>query len=155
MWGDIIKKERLLITLGVIVITLFGLFMIYSSSRIWADYKYHDEFKYFKNQLIFFVIGLVLMINISKIDYHIYYKNSSKIVLICLICLILVLIPGIGSVRNGSRSWFRIGSFGIQPSEFTKLGLIIFTSKYLTKYKKNVTNFTLIRISLWSYYAST
>ena len=136
MWGDIIKKERLLITLGVIVITLFGLFMIYSSSRIWADYKYHDEFKYFKNQLIFFIIGLVLMINISKIDYHIYYKNSSKIVLICLICLVLVLIPGIGSVRNGSRSWFRIGSFGIQPSEFTKLALIIFTSKYLTKYKK-------------------
>jgi cell division protein FtsW len=39
-------------------------------------------------------------------------------------------------VRNGSRSWFKIASFGIQPSEFTKLALIIFTSKYLTKYKK-------------------
>ena len=136
MWGDTIKKERLFIIVGVILISLLGLFMIYSSSRIWAQYKYNDEFKYLKNQLIFFVIGLILMINISKIDYHIYFKNSSKIILICLICLILVLIPGIGSVRNGSRSWFRIGSFGIQPSEFTKLGLIIFTSKYLTKYKK-------------------
>ena len=45
--------------------------------------------------------------------------------------LALVLIPGIGTVRNGSRSWFGIGGLGVQPSEFTKLGLIIFTSKYL------------------------
>ena len=110
--------------------------MIYSSSHIWAEYKYNDAYKYLKNQLIFFVIGLFLMFYISKIDYHLYYKNSNKIIIICLILLILVLIPGIGSIRNGSRSWFRIGSFGIQPSEFTKLGLIIFTSKYLTKYKK-------------------
>lgn len=51
----------------------------------------------------------------------------------------MVLIPGIGSVRNGSRSWFGIGSFGIQPSEFAKLGLIIFTSKYLSNNKiKNI-----------------
>ena len=46
--------------------------------------------------------------------------------------LILVLIPGIGTVRNGSRSWFGIGSFGIQPSEIAKIGLIIFVSKYLS-----------------------
>ncbi len=110
--------------------------MIYSSSKIWAEYKYNDEYKYLKNQLIFFIIGIILMLNISKIDYHIYGSKASKIVLICLICLILVLIPGIGSVRNGSRSWFRVGSFGIQPSEFTKLALIIFTSKYLENHKK-------------------
>ena len=69
---------------------------------------------------------------VSKIDYKKYYKYSNKILFICLILLILVLIPGIGTVRNGSRSWFGIGSFGIQPSEFAKLGLIIFTSKYLS-----------------------
>lgn len=110
--------------------------MIYSSSRIWAEYKYNDAYKYLKNQLIFFIIGLFLMFYISRIDYHLYFKKSNKIIIICLIFLILVLIPGIGSIRNGSRSWFRIGSFGIQPSEFTKLGLLIFTSKYLTKEKK-------------------
>ena len=136
IWGDNIKKERILIIIGVITISLIGLFFIYSSSRIWAEYKYNDSLKYFKNQLIFFIIGLILMINVSKIDYHIYASKASKIVFICLICLILVLIPGIGSIRNGSRSWFRVGSFGIQPSEFTKLALIIFTSKYLENHKK-------------------
>jgi len=46
--------------------------------------------------------------------------------------LVLVLIPGIGVVRNGSRSWFGVGGFGIQPSEAAKVGLIIFVSKYLS-----------------------
>lgn len=76
------------------------------------------------------------MITTSKIDYNIYYENSNKILGICIILLILVLIPGIGSVRNGSRSWFGIGSLGIQPSEAAKLGMIIFTSKYLTNSSK-------------------
>lgn len=78
---------------------------------------------------------------ISKIDYKIYYKKANIILGICFLLLILVLIPFIGSVRNGSRSWFGIGPFGIQPSEAAKLGLIIFTSKYLNnsdKYLKDL-----------------
>lgn len=51
-----------------------------------------------------------------------------------------MLIPGIGSVRNGSRSWFGIGSFGIQPSEAAKLGLIIFTAKYLSNNENAMKN---------------
>ena len=72
------------------------------------------------------------MFILSKIDYHLYYKYANKILLICGILLILVLIPGIGTVRNGSRSWFGIGPLGIQPSEFAKIGLIMYVSKYLT-----------------------
>ena len=78
---------------------------------------------------------------ISKIDYKIYYKKANIILGICFLLLILVLIPFIGSIRNGSRSWFGIGPFGIQPSEAAKLGLIIFTSKYLNnsdKYLKDL-----------------
>ena len=78
---------------------------------------------------------------ISKIDYRFYYKYANKILLICFILLIVVLIPGIGSVRNGSRSWFGIGSFGIQPSEAAKLGLLIFTSKYLSNSDKYVKDY--------------
>ena len=55
--------------------------------------------------------------------------------------LTLVLIPGIGTVRNGSRSWFGIGGFAIQPSEFAKLSLIIFASDYLAKNYKKSDNF--------------
>ncbi len=81
------------------------------------------------------------MLFISKIDYHLYYKYANKILLICFILLILVLIPGLGSIRNGSRSWFGIGPLGIQPSEAAKLGLIIFTSKYLSNSNKFIKSY--------------
>jgi len=115
--------------------------MIYSSSSIWANYKFNDSFHYLKYQGIFFIIGLFLMRLISKIDVVIYYKYSNQILLVSLILLVLVLIPGIGSVRNGSRSWFGIGSLGIQPSEAAKISLIIFTSKYLANNRDYISNF--------------
>ena len=110
--------------------------MIYSASSIWAEYKFHDSFKYVKQQSLFMMIGIILMLAISKVDYSWYYKKTNLILTVCLFLLILVLIPGIGSIRNGSRSWFGIGSFGVQPSEFAKLGLIIFTAKYLSQNNK-------------------
>ena len=78
---------------------------------------------------------------VSKINYSIYYKYANTILIFSLILLILVLIPGIGSVRNGSRSWFGIGSFGIQPSEAAKISLIIFTSKYLSLSDKYINSY--------------
>lgn len=130
------KKFDKILALSVILLSLFGLIMIYSASSIWAEYKFSDSFHYLKYQLLFFIVGLVLMFIVSKIDYRLYYKKANTILICCFILLILVLIPGIGSVRNGSRSWFGIASFGIQPSEAAKLGLIIFTSKYLSKSNK-------------------
>lgn len=135
------KKLDISLFIAIIILALFGLMMIYSASSIWAEYKFNDSFYYFKRQLIFIVIGIFIMYTVSKIDYKVYYEKSNKILLICFILLILVLIPGIGSVRNGSRSWFGIGSLGIQPSEAAKLALIIFTSKYLSKNNKFVKSY--------------
>ena len=112
--------------------------MIYSSSYIWAEYKFNDPYKYLKSQIIFLVIGYIAMYITNKISYHKYKILSNYILGICILLLALVLIPGVGTVRNGSRSWFGIGGFGIQPSEFTKLGLIIFTAKYLTNNERNL-----------------
>lgn len=125
---------------AVIMLVIFGILMIYSSSYIWADYKYSDPLKYVKAQSLFFIIGIALMIIVSKIPYTEYYNKANIILMICFLLLILVLVPGIGTIRNGSRSWFGIGSFGIQPSEFAKLGLTIFTAKYLAKNNKQIKN---------------
>ena len=132
------KNLGLYLFLVTMILIVFGIIMIYSSSSIWAEYKFNDAFKYVKNQALFAFIGTFLMIIISKIDYKFYYNKASQIFLISIILLVLVLIPGIWSVRNGSRSWFGIGSFGVQPSEFAKLSLIILASKYLTKSNKFV-----------------
>ena len=135
------QKTDKILFLTVISLALFGLIMIYSSSSVWAAYKFNDSFHYLKYQTIFFFIGLIVMMYISKLDYKIYYKYSNIILLVSFILLILVLIPGIGSVRNGSRSWFGIGSLGIQPSEAAKLSLLIFTSKYLANSEKYIKNY--------------
>ena len=134
------KKIDKLLLISVVILSLFGLLMIYSSSSIWATYKFNDPYKYLKTQAIFLILGFIIIKIVSNIPYPIYKKYSNIILFSCITLLVLVLIPGIGTIRNGSRSWFGIGSFGIQPSEFSKLGLIIFTSKYLTnnKIKKSV-----------------
>lgn len=125
------KKYDKLLLISVIIIALFGIVMIYSASSIWAEYKFHDAFKFVKAQSAFFIVGIILIFILRKIDPQFYYKHANLILLICFLLLTLVLIPGIGKIRNGSRSWFGIGGFGIQPSEFAKIGLIIYVSKYL------------------------
>lgn len=138
MGSDNLKKIDKSLFISCIVISLFGLLMIYSSSYIWAEYKFNDPFKYVKNQGLFLIIGIIMMHYTSKIEYTKYYKYSNKIFTICFSLIILVLF--IGSERNGSKSWFGIGSFGIQPSEFMKLSMIIFTSKYLYNNRKDISN---------------
>ena len=135
------KQMDKVLLISTIVLSLFGIIMIYSASNIWAEYKFNDSFYYIKHQGFFFIVGLFLILILSKIKYRFYYKNANKIIFICLILLILVLIPGIGSIRNGSSSWFGIGSFGIQPSEFAKIGLIIFISKFLSNNEKLIKSY--------------
>ena len=134
------KKIDIWLLLAVIIISVFGIIMIYSASSIWAAYKFQDSLKFVKSQTIFFLLSLFICLTIIKIPSNFWLKHANKILGICFILLILVLIPGIGSVRNGSRSWFGLGGFGIQPSEFAKLGLIIYVSKYLSTNEKNINN---------------
>ncbi len=138
-----VDKRIFIIT---IVLSLVGIIMIYSSSYIWADFKYGNIYKYAISQGVFFILGIILMIFFSKINYKVYKNYSNLFLGICFLLLILVLIPGIGSIRNGSRSWFGLFGLGFQPSELAKISLIIFTSKYLSrndKYKRNTIKFIL------------
>lgn len=134
------KKIDIVLLISILLISIFGIVMVYSASYVWAEYKFNDPYKFVKHQALFFLVGLILMYFISKIDYHKYFDKANVLLIFALILLILVIIPGIGTVRNGSRSWFGIGPFGLQPSEAAKLVLIIFTSKYLTKNERDIKN---------------
>lgn len=126
------KTKRIVIL--TLIIVVFGLICVYSSSHIWALYKYDDSLYYIKRQAIFACIGIVAMFVTSKIDYHLYKKYYKPIILVCFLLLILVLIPGLGVVRGGSRSWFNFGVFALQPSELFKIGMIIFAAVYIEKH---------------------
>lgn len=129
-------KLSIKIVATVLILSIFGIIMMYSASYIWAEYKFNNPYRFLIHQGVFLIIGFLLMFFLSKINYKIYEKKTNLIIGICFLLLVLVLIPGIGQVRNGSRSWFGIGTLGLQPSEIAKIGLIIFTAKYLSKNNK-------------------
>ena len=126
-----LKRKNLYIICLFLIIGI-GLIMIYSASMIWAQYKTGNKYYYVIRQGLFFIIGSICFIISSKIHYLKWKKYANKIFFLCLILLVLVLIPGIGLVRGGARSWIGIGDFSIQPAEFMKLGFIIFTAKFLS-----------------------
>ncbi|WP_240375177.1 stage V sporulation protein E [Bacillus piscicola] len=120
---------------------IVGLFMVYSASSAWGEHVQGDAFYFVKRQLIFAVMGVAAMLFIAQIDYWFWQRWAFVILIVCFIMLILVLIPGIGMVRGGARSWIGAGAFSIQPSEFMKLGMIIFLSYYVSKHQKHLPHF--------------
>ena len=112
-------------------LTTIGLIFVLSSSFVWANHRFDDPFYFFKRQLLFANIGFIGMILISKIDYRVYKKYATPFLILSFMMLALVLVPGIGMVRGGARSWIGIGAFSLQPSEFMKLSLIIFLAKFM------------------------
>ncbi len=115
-----------------IVLSIVGVVMIYSASEIWAEFKFDNKYYYLIRQSLFLSIGVLVMISLSKVHYSFYYKYSNQIFLASVFLLIIVLIPGVGLVRGGARSWIGIGQFSLQPSEFVKLGLAVFAAKVLS-----------------------
>ena len=115
--------------------------MVYSASAIWAEYKFDDSFFFAKRQMLFAVVGIIAMFFIMNVDYWTWRTWAKVILIVCFVLLILVLIPGVGNVRNGSRSWIGVGAFSVQPSEFMKLAMIAFLAKFLSEKQKQITSF--------------
>lgn len=132
---NMVEKCKVLLC-ELIVLVCVGLFTIYTSSNVWASYSFDDAFFYFKRQCIFACVGFVMFFLCSKVKLSKLKKYNKTLFLLGIVCLILVLIPGIGVSRNGSRSWFQISSFLIQPSEFYKIILIMNVSEYVSNKKK-------------------
>lgn len=135
------RLPDLTLLLIVVFLLLTGLIMVYSSSHVWAEYKYDDSFFFVKRQLLFAGVGVIGMFIIYFIPYQVWKKYVKMILFICFLLLLLVLVPGIGIVRGGAQSWIGVGAFSIQPSEFMKLGLILFLASYLTTNHKHITSF--------------
>ncbi|MCC2684196.1 MAG: spoVE2 [Paenibacillaceae bacterium] len=125
-------------TLSILVI---GVVMVYSASAVLSFREFGDSWYYLKRQLFFALLGLVAMYATMNTDYWVWRKYANLGLLICFALLLIVLIPGIGVIRGGARSWLGLGSFGIQPSEFMKMGMIIFLAKMLSERQSGITSF--------------
>jgi len=145
MWKEKLLQHRfpdLILLFLVCSLLIIGILMVYSSSNIWAEYKYGDNYFFVKRQLLFIAVGFVCMSIISYIPYNLWKQYVNPIIILSFLLLLIVLVPGVGLVRGGAQSWIGVGAFSIQPSEFMKLGIIIFLAAYLSKNQRQITTFT-------------
>lgn len=126
---------------STLLILAIGVIMVYSASAVLAFHDFGDSFYYLKRQFIFAVLGIIAMFITMNIDYRVWKKFAKLGLIIGFALLVLVLIPGIGVVRGGARSWLGIASLGIQPSEFMKLAMILFMAKVLAEPNYRITSF--------------
>lgn len=123
-----LDKQILIIS---IVLIIFGSLMILSASSIRSFMEYGIYYKYFMKQLVIISVGLIASYLIIKIPLKT-YKYYIYFILIALITTLVILLIS-GTLTNNVRGWFYLFGFGIQPSEFAKLILIIFMSIYFER----------------------
>lgn len=125
----------------VLILLGMGITIVLSASSPLALSQTSSSYTYAYKQAIAAVLGIIGMLIISKIDYKIYMKLYKIIWAISIIGLAAVLIPGIGVTVKGATRWIKFPVFRtIQPSEITKLGLIIFFAAYLTMHRNELKN---------------
>ena len=124
-----------------IVLVGFGIVMVYSASHHVAYAELGDSAYFLKRQLVWAVIGFILLYIAMNIPYLFYRKLIPIVLLVLLVMMVLVLIPGIGTEEYGARRWLDLKVMTLQPSEFVKLGLILYLASIFAKKQSYIDNF--------------
>ncbi|WP_165995168.1 putative lipid II flippase FtsW [Bacillus sp. Cs-700] len=126
--------------ISVLLLCGFGLVMVYSASMVWAVMRHETNSAYFFNrQIIWLAASLIMFLLAMMFPYKAYRKFIVPILGLSVISLLLVKV--IGSTTNNAQSWIEIGAFSFQPSEFVKLGLIIYLAAIYSKKQAYISNF--------------
>lgn len=128
------KMDKLLLVLTIFMF-LFGLFMIFDASSMRSFLAYGINTKYFSKQLLILIASFIMALIVMKIPLK-RYNSLIYIIIFGIVAMLCILLIS-GEVTNNSKSWLYIGSFGIQPSEFAKVVIILFTAIfYNINYKR-------------------
>ena len=121
----------------ILVVTLLlvatGLLMMTSASIEIAASLHGDPFYYLKRQGTFAIMGFAAMLLTMLIPVQVWRKNSTWLLVVSYLLLVLVLIPGVGKTVNGSTRWIDLGFVRLQASELVKIFMVIFLAAYLEK----------------------
>jgi len=119
--------------LSAIVLTVAGLIAIYDASVVTAFRDFGDRFYFFKNQLAWIIFGAISLIVFIFFDYHKLIKYALLGFIGSTALLLLVFLPFFGTEILGARRWLSFGNFTFQPSELTKLAIIIYAASIMSK----------------------
>ena len=121
-------------------LAVFGSMMVYSASAMMAmkESSESSQYTYFLKQLMFVVIGIVLMYVVSRFDYRI-LNNKTAVTAILVVTSIALAAVRFFPEINGAKRWIRFSGVSFQPSELAKVALPIFLAWYLAKHEATVT----------------
>lgn len=121
----------------IVLLTCFGLVMLYSTSAYMAEIDWGDDMYYFKKQAIISVACIIIALVISKIDYHILSFFTTFLYITSMALMVLVKTP-LGSSANGAQRWLKIGPIRFQPSEIAKIAVIVCLSYMIVQMGKQI-----------------
>jgi rod shape determining protein RodA len=126
---------------AVFLLNVLGLLLIWSTALGKEDFYFLN----FKKQLIFLIVGLVLLFIFAIFDYK-WFRSYSLIIYFAAIVLLLGVLF-FGKTIRGTRGWFSFGFLNFQPVEFAKLALIVFLSRYFIRGGHEIFRFRHILVS--------
>jgi len=124
-----------------IALLVIGVFMVFDASYGRAGqvkYTGGDSFYFLKRQAVYALAGIVAMFLAMYVRYWKLRRWGLILLLLSIIGLALLFVPGFGVLVHGARRWIRVGSITIQPSEFAKLGLIVYLAALLSAKKRDI-----------------
>lgn len=121
---------------SVILLTCFGLIMLYSTSAYRAQITFGNDMYYFSKQAAISAVCLVVLLFASQVDYHFYARFALPIYIVANV--LLVATKFVGRNINGATRWIYLGPFSFQPAEFGKLAVILFLPVLIVKMGKNM-----------------
>ncbi|HVZ12031.1 MAG TPA: putative peptidoglycan glycosyltransferase FtsW [Patescibacteria group bacterium] len=131
------SKQGILLFFCATFLSILGIFILYESSTYTALLSLSDKYYFVRNQAIWFILGLVALMVVSRIDYKLYYRFAFPMLVVSLCMLVLVFFPGIGLSLQGAHRWLNFGFIVVQPSEILKITLTIYLAAWLTTHEKS------------------
>ena len=123
----------------VLILVVFGLGALFSASEYNGRVRFHDSAYYFKKQLFATALGLLVMYLASRVDYRIPVKLAPGAYILSLFLSTAVLL--FGQEINGSKRWLNLGPLSFQPSEYSKVAVILFLVWQISRTKSKTTGF--------------
>ncbi|MBR2742669.1 MAG: putative lipid II flippase FtsW [Clostridia bacterium] len=122
----------------VLILLVFGLIMLFSASYVTAIDKTGDMYYYFRRQITWAAIGLGVMFLVMIIKMSTIKKLVPLIMVLNLGLLAATLV--MGRVGGGAQRWLMIGGIRFQPSEITKIAIVLFFAYYISRHYKAITD---------------
>jgi rod shape determining protein RodA len=129
--SKVLRRLDYTLLLSYILLSCYGLIIIYSASKIMATRVYGDPLYFVKEQMMWILVGLVALMIMILIDYR-FLGNYANLIYVGVI-LLLIFVFIIGNITRGAQRWINLKVFRLQPAEVAKIAIIIALAKFLGK----------------------